>query len=82
VYISSIIEHSPAADLGSSEAPLSWRGERVAATQRLQRYGVVVDIRIRPERSRIGREYSVESLWMSVLPRRSADLARAAVRAR
>jgi hypothetical protein len=30
----------------------------------------------------MGREYSVESLWMSVLPARSADLARAAVSAR
>jgi hypothetical protein len=47
-----------------------------------QRYGVVVDTRTRPERSRIGREYSVESLWMRVLPARNADLARTAVSAR
>ncbi len=52
------------------------------AAQRLHRYGVVVDTRTRPARSRMGREYSVESLWMSVLPARSADLARAAVSAR
>jgi hypothetical protein len=33
-------------------------------------------------RHREGREYSFESLWMSLLPARSADLARAAVSAR
>jgi len=45
----------------------------------LPEVGVVVDIARRQECSRIGREYSVESLWMSVAPTRSADLARAAV---
>lgn len=50
--------------------------------QRCQRYGVVVDTLRKPYRSKIGREYSVESLLMRVLPRRSADRARAAVNAR
>ena len=45
-------------------------------------YGVVVDTLIRPDRSRIGRENSVESLWISVFPKVSADRARAAVSAR
>ena len=52
------------------------------AGQRRQWYGVVVEALIRPERSRIGREYSVESLLMSVLPMPSAERARAAVKAR
>jgi hypothetical protein len=42
----------------------------------------VVDTAENPERSRIGRESAVESLWMSVLPMLSADLARWAVSAR
>ena len=42
----------------------------------------MVDTLRKPYRSRIGREYSVESLLMSVLPMRSAERARAAVRAR
>ena len=45
-------------------------------------YGVVVDTLISPDRSRIGRENSVESLCSKVLPIRSADRARAAVSAR
>jgi len=35
---------------------------------RTQRYGVVVETLTNPERSRIGREYSVESLWINALP--------------
>ena len=53
-----------------------------ALAQRRHSYGVVVETFTSPERSRIGREYSVESLWISVLPRASADRARAAVSAR
>ena len=49
---------------------------------RRQRYGVVVDTLTRPDRSRIGRENSVESLLMKRLPNRSAERARAAVSAR
>ena len=52
------------------------------ADQRRQKKGVVVDTATRPLLSRIGRENSVESLWISVAPIRSADLARAAVNAR
>jgi hypothetical protein len=65
--------------------PREWPGfwpPLALAPQRRQRYGVVVDTATRPARSRIGREYSFESLWMTVLPARSADLARAAVSAR
>src|SRR4051812_34616448 len=57
--------------------PREWPGfwpPLALAPQRRQRYGVVVDTATRPVRSRIGREYSFESLWMSVLPARSADL--------
>ena len=50
--------------------------------QRCQWYGVVVETLTRPDLSRIGREYSVESLLMRVLPMRKADRARAAVNAR
>ena len=39
-------------------------------------------IRRNPDRSRIGREYSVESLWRSVFPAASTARARAAVSAR
>lgn len=42
----------------------------------------MVDTVTKPYLSRIGREYSVESLLISVLPIRSADEARAAVSAR
>lgn len=49
---------------------------------RRQWYGVVVDTLTRPERSRMGREYSVESLLMSDLPVASAERALAAVNAR
>ncbi len=54
----------------------------LTTAQRRQRYGVVVDTLASPDRSRIGRENSVESLLMSVLPTRSAERARAAVNAR
>jgi hypothetical protein len=45
-------------------------------------YGVVVETLTKPDRSRIGRENSVESLWMIVFPSRRAERARAAVSAR
>jgi hypothetical protein len=50
--------------------------------QRRQTYGVVVETLRKPYLSRIGREYSVESLLMRVLPLRSAERALAAVKAR
>ena len=49
---------------------------------RAQLYGVVVETLTRPDRSRIGRENSVESLLMYFLPIRRADRARSAVSAR
>ena len=49
---------------------------------RFQLYGVVVDTFTSPDRSRIGRENSVESLLMYFFPMRSADRARSAVSAR
>jgi len=52
------------------------------ARYRAQLYGVVVETLTRPDRSRIGRENSVESLLMYFLPIRSADRARSAVSAR
>jgi len=52
------------------------------ARARAQLYGVVVDTLTSPDRSRIGRENSVESLLMYFLPIRSADRARSAVSAR
>jgi hypothetical protein len=55
---------------------------RLGSVQRRQVYGVVVDTLTSPDRSRIGREYSVESLLMSGLPIPSADPARADVNAR
>jgi hypothetical protein len=42
----------------------------------------VVGTATKPERSRMGREYDVESLRRNVAPIRSADRARAAVNAR
>ena len=53
-----------------------------ADAYRAQLYGVVVETLTRPDRSRIGRENSVESLLMYFLPIRSADRARSAVSAR
>ena len=50
--------------------------------QRFQMYGVVVDTFSRPDRSKIGREYSVESLCTRVFPRARADRAQAAMGAR
>jgi hypothetical protein len=42
-------------------------------------YGVVVETLRKPDRSKIGREYSVDSLYINVLPAVTADRARAAV---
>ena len=58
------------------------RHARDRAAHRFHSYGVVVDTLTRPDRSRIGRENSVESLCSRVLPIASADRARAAVTAR
>ncbi|MEX0428459.1 hypothetical protein AB3X52_12580 [Nocardioides sp. DS6] len=66
------------ADRGRGEGDLDVRGPR----QRRHVYGVVVLTLTRPERSRIGQENSVESLWISLFPSASADRARAAVSAR
>ncbi len=55
---------------------------RRAERQRDQAYGVVVEQAMRPERSRMGREKSVESLCMRVRPAARAECARAAVSAR
>ncbi len=46
-----------------------------------QWYGVVVETLRKPDRSRMGREYAVESLWISVFPAARADRARTAVSA-
>jgi len=70
---------TPEPDRLPASAALPAAHQRAA---RRQRYGVVVDTLTRPDRSRIGREYSVESLLMSVLPMRSAERAREAVNAR
>jgi hypothetical protein len=45
-------------------------------------YGTVVETLTNPDRSRMGREYSVESLWIRVFPPAKAERARAAVSAR
>ena len=58
------------------------RGADQTPSYRFQLYGVVVDTLTRPDRSRIGRENSVESLLMYFFPIRSADRARSAVSAR
>src|SRR3954463_3738036 len=60
----------------------AWATRASAMSQRCQMYGVVEDTLTRPDRSRMGRENSVESLWMKDFPIRRADLARAAVSAR
>ena len=71
-----------------SAAPAAAAAAAAAAAQpnsaryRFQLYGVVVDTFTSPDRSRIGRENSVESLLMYFLPIRSADRARSAVSAR
>lgn len=77
----------PVASVGGGVEPRTRRptgtSDRPSAPfQRRQWYGVVVDTFTKPARSSIGREYSVESLLISVLPMRSADLARADVSAR
>ena len=50
--------------------------------RRVQTYGVVVVTARNPERSRIGRDMSVQSELISRTPRAIADRARAATRAR
>ena len=49
---------------------------------RLHMYGVVVVTFVNPDRCRIGREDSVESLCKMLHPRRRAERARSAVKAR
>ena len=50
--------------------------------QRVQTYGVVVVTARRPERSRMGRDMSVQSEWMNRRPRARAEAARAETSAR
>lgn len=54
----------------------------LGANWRLHRYGVVEDTAMSPDFSRMGRESSVESLWIKVFPNLIAERARAAVSAR
>jgi hypothetical protein len=69
------------------ERGLCERGRQISGpsrrdAQRVQTYGVVVVIARRPERSRIGRDMSVQSEWISRMPRATAERARAATSAR
>ena len=70
-----ILPHPPPAPAGVSAVP-----GRVA--RRFQTYGVLVVTATRPERSRIGRDITVQSLLMWRTPSSSAAAARAAVSAR
>ena len=72
----------PGRVLEGSVPALPFDDDQFDARQRRQSYGVVVDTFTRPDRSRMGREYSVESLLISLLPNRRADRALAAVSAR
>ena len=67
-------------NLDNAELRLSCRPAYSRSNLRV--YGVVVETLMNPDRSRIGRENSVESLCMSRLPSRKAERARSAVRAR
>ena len=54
--------------VGESSVALLCVNDPWGGGQRSQMYGVVVDTLRKPYLSRIGREYSVESLLMRVLP--------------